>query len=70
MLPGPSENKAEGQPAAEGVGPESHVPRLRPEVRALADELCVDCAQIHGTGKGGTITKADVRKAAGAKEVE
>jgi pyruvate dehydrogenase E2 component (dihydrolipoamide acetyltransferase) len=37
-----------------------------PAVRALARELGVDLAQVEGTGPGGRITAADVRRTAGS----
>ncbi len=38
--------------------------KVTPVVRALAKKLGVDLAQVEGTGAGGTITLADVKKAA------
>lgn len=46
-------------PPAEGV-------RASPLARRLAEELGVDLRQVQGTGPGGRITEADVRRAAEA----
>lgn len=40
----------------------------RPEVLELADELGLDITTVTGTGKGGSITIPDVRKAAAARD--
>jgi pyruvate dehydrogenase E2 component (dihydrolipoamide acetyltransferase) len=55
-----------GQAAAVSVGrPSGGVSVLaKPPVRKLARELGVDLAALHGTGPGGTITRADVQAAA------
>lgn len=42
-------------------------PPIAPPVRHLAHRLAVDTARIHGTGKGGAITRADVEHAAAAR---
>ncbi|HEU5161056.1 MAG TPA: E3 binding domain-containing protein, partial [Streptosporangiaceae bacterium] len=34
-----------------------------PLIRRLADQLGVDLATVHGTGRGGVITRGDVRRA-------
>ncbi|HEU4543764.1 MAG TPA: dihydrolipoamide acetyltransferase family protein [Jiangellaceae bacterium] len=39
-------------------------PHTGPLIRRLATELGVDLATVRGTGRGGTITRADVRRAA------
>lgn len=39
---------------------------ITPLVRREAGELGVDLARVHGTGRGGAITRADVERAAGA----
>jgi pyruvate dehydrogenase E2 component (dihydrolipoamide acetyltransferase) len=41
-------------------------PPIAPPVRHLAHRLGVDTARIHGTGKGGAITRADVEHAVAA----
>ncbi|KRE65001.1 dehydrogenase [Arthrobacter sp. Soil736] len=50
--------------------PETAAPKeagiIAPPVRHLAHRLGVDTAQIHGTGKGGAITRADVEHALAA----
>ncbi|MET4137603.1 dihydrolipoamide acetyltransferase family protein [Pseudarthrobacter sp. PvP090] len=42
-------------------------PPIAPPVRHLAHRLGVDTAGIHGTGKGGAITRADVEHAVAAR---
>src|SRR5437899_2899944 len=42
-------------------------PQISPKARRLAKELCVDIAQIRGTGPDGTITSEDVQHAADSK---
>ncbi|WP_160668150.1 dihydrolipoamide acetyltransferase family protein [Pseudarthrobacter sp. ATCC 49987] len=42
-------------------------PPVAPPVRHLAHRLGVDTARIHGTGKGGAITRADVEHAVAAR---
>ena len=42
-------------------------PPIAPPVRHLAHRLGVDTARIHGTGKGGAITRADVEHAVAAR---
>lgn len=54
-----------GPPAAPPVAPPA-----APPVRHLAHRLGVDTAMIHGTGKGGAVTRADVEHAAAAKPSE
>ena len=46
--------------------PAAHSP-IAPPVRHLAHRLGVDTATIHGTGKGGAITRADVEHAVAAR---
>ncbi|MEO5993824.1 MAG: dihydrolipoamide acetyltransferase family protein [Arthrobacter sp.] len=43
------------------------VPPIAPPVRHLAHRLGVDTARIHGTGKGGAVTRADVEHAGAAR---
>ena len=54
--------------AAAAPGPESvpaqATPPIAPPVRHLAHRLGVDTGRIHGTGKNGAITRADVEHAA------
>jgi len=52
--------------AAPPTGP-GVAPPLAPPVRHLAHRLGVDTARIHGTGKGGAITRADVEHAVAAR---
>ena len=44
----------------------NEAPPVAPPVRHLAHRLGVDTARIHGTGKGGAITRADVEHAVAA----
>lgn len=71
-LPHPAGYEGEGAEPTEGdlIPQPAAPPRIRPEVRALAEELCVDCERIEGTGKNGSVTKADVRRAAGGSAAE
>ena len=39
-------------------------PRVTPVVRKLATQIGVDLASVHGSGRGGAITRADVERAA------
>ncbi len=61
--------EAEGAPAAAVPTPSPRAPegraRVSPVARALAAELAVDLANVHGTGPEGAITLDDVRQAAG-----
>ncbi|WP_199547221.1 dihydrolipoamide acetyltransferase family protein [Streptomyces sp. N35] len=61
IVPGPSETRAAPYTAAEGAGP------LRieagPLVRHLATERGIDLAAVHGTGRGGRVTRADIEHA-------
>ncbi|MET3951372.1 dihydrolipoamide acetyltransferase family protein [Arthrobacter sp. UYEF36] len=54
--------------AAAATAPETPpiAPPIAPPVRHLAHRLGVDTAGIHGTGKGGAITRADVEHAVAA----
>ena len=52
-------------PAPAGA-PAKEAPPIAPPVRHLAHRLGVDTARIHGTGKGGAITRADVEHAVAA----
>ncbi len=54
----------EAVPAAPAVSPAA--PPVSPPVRHLARELGVDLASVVGTGRGGAITRDDVRRAAAA----
>ena len=54
--------------APPGPGPEAAAP-IAPPVRHLAHRLGVDTDRIHGTGKDGAITRADVEHAAAARPV-
>ncbi|HEX5997550.1 MAG TPA: dihydrolipoamide acetyltransferase family protein [Jiangellales bacterium] len=52
---------AEAAPAARPSAPSG------PLIRRLADQLGVDLATVHGTGRGGVIRRGDVRRAAGTQ---
>ncbi len=60
-IPGeaPAPTAAETKPSGRGV-------KATPAVRKLAQKLKVDLAAVTGSGPGGTVTKADVERAAGA----
>jgi pyruvate dehydrogenase E2 component (dihydrolipoamide acetyltransferase) len=53
-----------GRTAADLPG---EAPPIAPPVRHLAHRLGVDTARIHGTGKGGAVTRADVEHAVAAR---
>lgn len=61
MLPG-------SRPDQGGRGSSPGTPAVRPEVQALAEELGISVSDVTGTGKGGSITKADVRNAAAERD--
>jgi pyruvate dehydrogenase E2 component (dihydrolipoamide acetyltransferase) len=52
---------------APGPAPPGPAVRAAPAVRALAQRLGVDLAQINASGPGGTVTSADVERAARAQ---
>ena len=51
----------------EAMRPEHHAGPSGPLIRRLADQLGVDLTRVQGTGSGGAITRADVRRAAGER---
>jgi pyruvate dehydrogenase E2 component (dihydrolipoamide acetyltransferase) len=51
----------------EAMRPEHHAGPSGPLIRRLADQLGVDLTTVQGTGSGGAITRADVRRAAGER---
>lgn len=69
-----------GAPSHEAPPPRREAPRtgepppltppIAPPVRHLAHQLGVDTARIHGTGKAGAITRADVEHAVAARPSE
>lgn len=65
-----------GEIPGEAPAPESKANRKRPGVKAapavrkLAQELGVDLADVRASGPGGTVTKADVERAAGPAPME
>jgi pyruvate dehydrogenase E2 component (dihydrolipoamide acetyltransferase) len=67
--PGPAEAPAGGNGTAEAAGSSSPGRVFAaPSTRRLARELGVDIAAVEGTGPGGRVTEADVRRAAGDEE--
>jgi pyruvate dehydrogenase E2 component (dihydrolipoamide acetyltransferase) len=56
---------AGGNGTAESAGSERERVFAAPSTRRLARELGVDIATVEGTGPGGRVTEADVRRAAG-----
>ncbi|HWW49051.1 MAG TPA: dihydrolipoamide acetyltransferase family protein [Xanthobacteraceae bacterium] len=56
--------KPQAAPGARPAGPAAAAPQVLPAVRALARQLDVDLNAAHATGPGGTITRADVERAA------
>ena len=66
--PGPEASAAPARGAAAKAGDAPPIaPPIAPPVRHLAHRLGVDTARIHGTGKAGAITRADVEHAVAAK---
>jgi len=63
--PRPPEQPPRGQPS--GPTP-SKRPRVSPLARRLATELALDLNTVSGTGPDGTITRADVERAAAAQQ--
>lgn len=61
-LPPPS-----AAPAPPAPSPAGEAAPIAPPVRHLAHRLGVDPARLHGTGKGGAVTRADVEHAAAAR---
>jgi pyruvate dehydrogenase E2 component (dihydrolipoamide acetyltransferase) len=67
-----SEAPARPEPVAASAGVSPHGPgpavhpisAMGPLIRRMAAELGVDLATVHGSGRGGAITRADVRQAA------
>ena len=70
--PAPERGDAEPEPAGVRPAPPAIEPRpaggaaATPPVRKLAKELGVDIRTVEGSGPGGRVTEADVRRAAGA----
>ncbi|QDY89403.1 2-oxo acid dehydrogenase subunit E2 [Arthrobacter sp. UKPF54-2] len=58
---------AEAAPPAAHAGPEQAAPPIAPPVRHLAHRLGVDTSRLHGTGKDGAITRADVEHAVASR---
>jgi pyruvate dehydrogenase E2 component (dihydrolipoamide acetyltransferase) len=57
---------AEAAPQADGDG---HRPKASPLARRIAKERQLDLTQLHGSGPGGRIVKADVERASSAGDV-
>ena len=69
--PEPAEAPAGGNGTAEAAGSSSPGRVFAaPSTRRLARELDVDIAAVEGTGPGGRVTEADVRRAAGSPDEE
>src|SRR6476469_6225193 len=64
--PPPRPPSAQAPPAAQATAVQG-APPIAPPVRHLAHRLGVDTGRIHGTGKGGAITRADVEHAVAAR---
>jgi pyruvate dehydrogenase E2 component (dihydrolipoamide acetyltransferase) len=62
----PAGKRAQPLPAAP---PQPRPPAVSPVVRHRARELGVDLAKVHGTGRGGSITRADVERAASRRRI-
>ena len=60
---GHAQERREARPRS-GEPTHAGPPRVLPAVRALARKLEVDPASVHGSGPDGTITRADVERAA------
>lgn len=63
----PSREAPPPRPAAAKPAPPPEAPPIAPPVRHLAHRLGVDTGRIHGTGKDGAITRADVEHAVAAR---
>jgi pyruvate dehydrogenase E2 component (dihydrolipoamide acetyltransferase) len=55
-----------GAPSGDGAGGRPRPVRVSPRARRLAERLGVDPAAVTGTGAGGSVTAADVERAAAA----
>jgi pyruvate dehydrogenase E2 component (dihydrolipoamide acetyltransferase) len=81
--PGRAAEGAEAQPEARRIAPRAPEPppgaqpvvpttgkrqRISPLARKLAAELALDLSTVHGTGPDGTINRADVERAAAARQ--
>ncbi len=64
-IPGEVQGVAKTKPDRVGPGV-----RAAPAVRKLAQELGVDLSRVQSSGPGGTVTKADVERAAGSVPAE
>jgi len=65
ILLGPGETEADLPSEAAPATPAAGAPgQVTPVARRVADELGVDVGAVTGTGPGGRVTEADVRKAA------
>jgi pyruvate dehydrogenase E2 component (dihydrolipoamide acetyltransferase) len=60
----PPELKPEREPQPMPAVPGRPVPPVSPVIRKRAHELGVDINTVHGTGRGGAITRADVEQVA------
>lgn len=65
VAPRPPEHPPRGQPSVPTTGKRQ---RVSPLARRLATELALDLSTVPGTGPDGTITRADVERAAAARQ--
>ncbi|KRE81680.1 2-oxo acid dehydrogenase subunit E2 [Arthrobacter sp. Soil763] len=65
----PASEAREAAPEAPPPSASAAAPPVAPPVRHLAHRLGVDTGRIHGTGRGGAVTRADVEHAAAARPV-
>ncbi len=61
-----SESQAQTAEATAPANGDGHRPKASPLARRLAKEQGLDLSQLHGSGPGGRIVKADVEKASSA----
>jgi pyruvate dehydrogenase E2 component (dihydrolipoamide acetyltransferase) len=66
----PAEEREPATASSNGSGDGDERAKASPVARRVANELGIDIADVHGTGPGGRILKADVEKAAGEEGSE
>jgi pyruvate dehydrogenase E2 component (dihydrolipoamide acetyltransferase) len=64
LRPGEPARRRPARAPVEGEAPPAQSLRVLPAVRALARKLDVDLNLVHGSGPDGTVTRADVERAA------
>ena len=62
----PASDRISADQAASGRAPADRDAKLPPPVRHLAHSLGVDVGSLHGSGRNGAVTRADVERAAAA----